>query len=99
MCTVLLPLDVNPIAVNKYVSYHNIASFPWPHETVTLLGTVVTWRAIIWYHILSLFALACHSGIPAPPDESEEVHHCSVNALMALPGFYNQTPVQSDIQI
>jgi hypothetical protein len=93
MCTVLLPLGVNPIAVNKYVSFHNIASFPWPHETVTLLGTVVTWRAIVWYHIVSLFALACHS------EESEEVHHCSVNTLMMLPGFYNQTPVQSDIQI
>jgi hypothetical protein len=56
-------------------------------------------NVIFWYHILSLFALARHSDIPTPPDESEEVHHCSVNTLMVLAGFYTQTPVQSDMQI
>jgi hypothetical protein len=43
------------------ISYHNIASFPWPHETATLLGTVVTWRArnTKYYLLVSHLVLIC----------------------------------------
>ena len=29
MCTVLLPPGVNPIALNKYISYHNDVNFKY----------------------------------------------------------------------
>jgi len=45
------------------ISYHNIASFPWPHETVTLLSTVVTSRArsTRCYLLVSHLLLICFS--------------------------------------
>ena len=33
MCTVLLPLGVNPIAVNKYISYHILYIYIYIYKT------------------------------------------------------------------